>query len=189
MKLDTYLDLLADCTRNTCITDAEGRALTLSIGADRAADMIRSYKKTGSGKVVLVGNGGSAALVSHMQNDLCNSVGVRAMVFTEQPLLTALANDHGYDRAYPRASALWADQNDLLIAVSSSGRSENILKSVEAFRSRGARVITFSGFDSANPLSGLGDINFFVPGTTYGFVETAHGMIMHFLTDRATLEE
>src|SRR5260221_1586958 len=80
------------------ITTRDGRALPLDEGVGRAVELVLSLKSRG--KALLVGNGGSAAIVSHMHNDLCKAVGVRAIVFNEQPLLTALANDDGYETVF-----------------------------------------------------------------------------------------
>lgn len=107
------------------------------------------------------------------------------MVFNEAPLLTALTNDEGYIHAFERCVALWAEPEDVLIAVSSSGRSENILLGVKAARVRGSMVLTLSGFAPENPLRKMGDINFYVPWGTYGPVELSHQALTHFLTDCA----
>lgn len=133
--------------------------------------------------IFIIGNGGSAAIASHVQNDLCKGSGIRAMVFNETPLLTAYANDMSYQEAFNQMLYLWASSGDLLIAISSSGQSENILNAVKTARDRGCLVITFSGFRSENPLRLLGDINFYVPSCEYGIVETAHATILHYITD------
>jgi D-sedoheptulose 7-phosphate isomerase len=164
------------------IQDRAGQNLSLDEGGKAALDLIREAKKS-KAKAVVVGNGGSAAIASHTQNDLCKAVKMRALVFTEQSLLTALANDDGYQTAYETLTKLWAEPNDLLIAISSSGRSENILRAAAAARAAGGRVITMSGFDAANPLRGLGDINFYIPSHSYGHVELAHAALSQFLTD------
>jgi D-sedoheptulose 7-phosphate isomerase len=164
------------------IRDAAGGILSLEDGATAAIDLIRSTK-TGGCKAMVVGNGGSAAIASHMQNDLCDSVGIRALVFTEQPLLTALANDKGYSNAFSSLVKLWAVPGDLLIAISSSGCSENILSSVEFARKAGCRIITMSGFGPDNPLRKGGDVNFYVPSRNYGPVETVHAALAQFLSD------
>ena len=134
---------------------------------------------------MLIGNGGSAAIASHMQNDLCKAVGVRAMVFNEPSLLTALSNDHGYGCVFERPTELWADNGDLLLAISSSGQSENILRAVRASVAQGCQVITFSGFGADNPLRRMGHLNFYVPSQVYGYVELVHSTLAHFLTDCA----
>ena len=135
------------------------------------------------GKIILVGNGGSAAVVSHMHNDICKAAGTRAMVFTEQPLLTALTNDDGYDSAYESMTRLWADPERLIISVSNSGNSVNILRAVDAVRAAGGSVVTLSGFDPSNPLRTSGKINFYIRSNSYGLVETAHAAIGHYITD------
>lgn len=131
----------------------------------------------------IIGNGGSAAIASHVQNDLCKGSGIKAMVFNETPLLTAFANDISYQAAFEHILRLWASPGDLLIAISSSGRSENILNAAKAARELGCTIITLSGFLPNNPLRQMGDINIYVPSGEYGVVETAHGTILHYLTD------
>lgn len=164
------------------IRDAAGAQLSADRGASAALDLLREAK-AGNRTAFVVGNGGSAAIASHMQNDLCKAVGIRALVFTEQPLLTALANDDGYEGAYETMLRLWAAPGDLLVAISSSGRSKNILRTATAARAAGCRVITLYGFAPENPLRLLGDVNFYVPSDSYGHVELIHGALTQFLTD------
>ena len=183
MSTNSYFRKLSECLEGTRVTDREGTVLTLVEGAARAVEMIITHAR----KLMLIGNGGSAAIASHMQNDLCKAVGVRAMVFTEPPLLTALSNDHGYGCTFERPVELWAEPGDLLLAFSSSGQSENILRAVQASRAAGCQVITFSGFRVDNPLRQIGDLNFYVPVQTYGYVEVAHMALAHYLTDGAMM--
>lgn len=183
-NLSEYIHALSGILGEVRVTNREERALPLESAVSQAVEMILALG-VGPRKAMLVGNGGSAALVSHMQNDLCASVGVRALVFNEAPLLTALANDFGYPTAFKRLTELWADAGDLMIAVSSSGKSENILQAVQAAVERGCQVLTFSGFQPGNPLRLSGDINFYAASDIYGFVETAHMTLLHALTDFA----
>jgi D-sedoheptulose 7-phosphate isomerase len=164
------------------IRNAAGESLSADDGGKAALDLIRHAKKRRA-KAVVVGNGGSAAIASHLQNDLCKAVRMRALVFTEQSLLTALANDDGYQTAYETLTKLWAEPDDLMIAISSSGQSENILRAAAAARNAGGRVITMSGFAADNPLRSLGDVNFYIPSDSYGHVELAHAALSQFLTD------
>jgi len=174
---------LFDLILKTQVTNREGQLFSLEEGMTKAVQMISSLGPS-SNKALLIGNGGSAAVASHMQNDLCKAAGVRAMVFNEPPLLTALTNDHGYESAFERLVELWAEANDLLIAISSSGRSENILRAARAAAKRQCQILTFSGFRSDNPLRSTGDINFYIASESYGAVEVAHTILMHSLTDR-----
>ncbi len=136
-------------------------------------------------KVFVLGNGGSAAIAAHIQNDLCNGAGIRALSCQDIPTLTALSNDHGYTSAYERLIEQWAASDDLMIAISSSGESENIIRAVASASAAGCRIVTISGFNSGNKLRQLGVVNFYVPSKHYGHVETIHAIIGHFLTDTA----
>ena len=179
-----YFQTLSESMLTMKVTDRSGAALSLEEGAERAVEMILQTWSD-SRKVMLAGNGGSAAVVSHVHNDLCKAAGVRALVFTEQPLLTALANDDGYGSVFEKPIELWAEPGDLLVTVSSSGKSENIVRALEAARKLGCRIITLSGFGPENPSRQIGELNFYVGSDVYGYVETAHSALLHFLTDRA----
>jgi D-sedoheptulose 7-phosphate isomerase len=177
-----YLSRLSDLLQATEATVGDQTVLAFDQAAEDAAASIQASTERG-GKLLIVANGGSASIASHLQNDLCKACGVQALVFTEAPLLTALSNDDGYDTAYETLTRLWAGRNDLLIAISSSGKSENILRAVAAMRAAGGGVITLSGFGSDNPVRSAGDINFYVRSEHYGLVETAHAAICHYLSD------
>ena len=179
-----YLRTLSELILSTQVTNGIGTALSLDEAAAQAVQMFLIAKRE-SRKVFLTGNGGSAAIVSHVQSDLCKAVGVRALVFTEQPMLTAFANDDGYGSVYERPVQLWAEPGDILWAVSSSGRSENILRGVRAASQLGCEVITFSGFRPDNPLRQMGELNFYIGSEVYGYVETGHAALAHFMTDLA----
>jgi D-sedoheptulose 7-phosphate isomerase len=181
-KLFDYLGELSKLFREMTISDRHGAELQVDQGVDNALDLIRSVRGKGA-NVLVVGNGGSAAIASHLQNDLCKAVGLRSLVFTEQPLLTALSNDDGYEVAYESLVRLWANEGDLLIAISSSGRSNNILNAVSAARARRLNVLTLSGFDGDNPLRKSGDVNLYIPSHSYGLVEIAHAALTQFFTD------
>jgi len=183
-SISNYLQILSNCMLSTEVTDAHGSELNLDEGADRAVEMILNTRQN-SRKIMLTGNGGSSSVVSHVQNDLCKAVGVRALVFTEQPLLTAFANDEGYGSVFEKPIELWAEAGDLLITVSSSGKSENIIRSLKASQNAGCKIITFSGFEADNPSRNSGVLNFYVNSDAYGFVETAHAALLHFMTDQA----
>jgi len=185
-KATSYFKNLNDLLLRAQVTDGHGAVLSLDEGASKAVEIILSVE-SGSGKVMVIGNGGSAAIASHMKSDLCRSVGVRAVTFSEAPLLTALANDYGYGCVFERSVKLWAGTGDLLVAISSSGQSENILRAVEAAAAQGCQIITLSGFRADNPLRRLGGLNFYIPSQDYGYVELAHSALTHFLTDCATM--
>jgi D-sedoheptulose 7-phosphate isomerase len=187
LSATSYLQDLGRVLLSTSATDSKGTEMFLDAAAEKAIDMYLSHRNSHT-KVLLVGNGGSAAIVSHAQNDLCKMLGIKALTFHETSLLTALSNDISYEAAYEWPTQLWAQKGDLLIAVSSSGQSRNILRAVRAAAERGCQVITFSGFKPNNPLRSLGDLNFYVAAKEYGQVEVAHMALNHLLTDLAAAQ-
>lgn len=166
------------------VTDGQGASLSLDVGAEASVQMMVETKSANR-KVLLAGNGGSAAIVSHVQNDLCKATGVRAMVFTEQPLLTAMANDNGYGSVFEWPITMWAEPKDLVLTVSSSGQSENIVRGLKAAKEQGCTIITLSGFKPGNASRQLGDLNFYVPSSVYAYVETAHMALAHYVSTKA----
>ena len=132
-------------------------------------EMIHSSKK-----IILVGNGGSAAMASHVAVDFTKAVGIRAINFNEADLITCFANDYGYENWVANALEVYADQGDLVILISSSGKSQNILNAADKAKNMGLSVITLSGFLSDNPLRKLGDLNLWVDSTEYNIVEMTH---------------
>jgi D-sedoheptulose 7-phosphate isomerase len=180
--LIAYLNRLNESLLSTKASDRDGDSLPAEEASSQSVAHMRAAGESG-GKILLVGNGGSAAIASHMQNDLSKAGKIKALVFTEQPLLTAYSNDDGYETAYESMAKLWAGPNDVLVAISSSGKSENILRTCRVVEAVGGRIITLSGFTPGNPLRSIGDVNFYVESDSYGIVETAHGALGHYLTD------
>jgi len=127
-----------------------------------------------SKKVILVGNGGSAAMASHVAVDFTKASGIRAVNFNEADLITCFANDYGYEHWVEKALEAYADLGDLVILISSSGKSLNIVKGAEKAKSMGLNLITFSGFLSDNPLLKIGDLNLWVNSSEYNIVEMTH---------------
>lgn len=142
-------------------------------------------KASGNGnKIIIVGNGGSAAIASHFSVDLTKSAGIRCVNFNEAGLITCLANDYGHDHWIEKAVEFYGDEGNVLIAVSSSGQSENILDGCKAARkSKFSSVITFSGFRSDNSLRKMGDVNLWVDSKTYNFVESIHQLWLVAIVD------
>lgn len=126
-------------------------------------------------KAIVVGNGGSAAIASHIAVDLTKNALIRAVNFNEPDLITCFANDYGYEQWLAKAIERYGDPGDILIAISSSGRSPNILNACRAARRKEfASVITLSGFSPDNPLRTLGDHNFWAESRAYNLVEATH---------------
>lgn len=189
ISLETYSDNLHSFLDTLEITDKNGKHLDIKEGMSRIFQNLQSVKKTQK-KVMITGNGGSAAIASHLHNDLSKSAKIRAMVFTEIPLLTALSNDISYIAAFREQVNLWTDKDDMLISISSSGRSQNLLDAVRTAQEKGCNpVITITGFRPDNPLRSLGDINLYIPSEEYGYVELAHSVLTHYISDQTSKTE
>ncbi len=139
----------------------------------KAAEMICTVSKKGN-KLIIAGNGGSAAMASHVSVDFTKAAGIRAINFNEANLLTCLSNDYGYEKVFEKAVDFYGDKGDMLILISSSGNSSNVINAAKRAKSLNIEVITFSGFSSNNDLRKLGDINFWVKSKAYNIVEMTH---------------
>ena len=177
-----YYDNLFRYIQKVKVTETNGIELDCIQGIKHAVGLIKT-RIDPAHKIIFIGNGGSAAISSHMATDFWKTGGIRAVSFNDGAQLTCLGNDYGYRHVFEKPIAMFADAGDILIAISSSGRSENILLGVQAARLKGCAVITLSGYDCDNPLSFMGDLNFYVPSNSYGAVEVIHHSICHCILD------
>jgi D-sedoheptulose 7-phosphate isomerase len=185
-----YFDLLGSLPLRAEVTDGKGTSVLLEDFYERAGEMLAQLRQ--GNKLMFVGNGGSASIASHIAVDFNKNVGIPTMSFNDGMMLSALANDEGVDQIFARQVGFFGELGDLLIAISSSGNSQNIVNAVEAARAVGCRVITMSGFKPDNRLRQMGDFNLYVPSGEYGFVEISHLALVHALVDFAmgwTLED
>ena len=131
----------------------------------------------------IVGNGGSAGIASHMANDFLKTLGLRCLTLTDSNLLTCIGNDLGYENVYSMPLKVLMKKEDMLIAISSSGQSPNILKAAQIAKEKGAQVVTLSGFLEDNPLRSLGDLNIWLNSDQYGLIEIGHFFVLHTVVD------
>ena len=164
------------------VTDKHKNGLDFYQGIEAACGLIQSQAESGC-KLMFIGNGASAAISSHMAADYLKNGGLNTVTFNNSSLLTCMGNDYGYEHVFEKPIEISAQKGDVLIAISSSGKSENILLAVDAAKNKRCAVLTLSGFDPDNPLSSLGDINFYVPVKSYGIVEIVHHSICHCILD------
>jgi len=122
-------------------------------------------------------------MASHVTVDLTKVAGVRAINFNEADLLTCFANDYGYEHWVEQALGFYADPIDLVVLISSSGKSSNIVNGAHKAREMKLPLITFSGFDIDNPLRRLGDLNFWAESHSYNIVEMTHHIWLLALVD------
>jgi D-sedoheptulose 7-phosphate isomerase len=151
-----------------------------AVGAALAAvrrEFERCHKR--GGRVWFLGNGGSAGIASHLAVDFTKNGGIRASAMNDAPTLTCLANDFGYDQVFAKQLEYYGRREDVVVIISTSGRSLNILNAANVARTLGCTIYTFSGMNPNNVLRQRGDINFYIPCTDYGIVECSHLILLH----------
>lgn len=181
-KFEKYLAEFKNALETSEVTGVKAEKLSLAEGVKAAGRLIEAAAARGK-KVMLIGNGGSAAIAGHLAVDFWKNAGIRALAFHDASLLTCVGNDYSFEQIFAKPVEMFADAGDVLIAISSSGQSANILNGAKAARQRKCALITLSGFRPDNPLRASGDLNFYVPGNDYGPVESAHHFICHCIYD------
>lgn len=167
---------------NSVFTDLQGQVLDAeTVIQEVLAEFSRVREQ--QAKIMVLGNGGSAAIASHVITDLRNVGGLCALTLHEAAPLTCFANDFGYEQAFAKQISAFANHDDLLIAISSSGQSLNIINAVQAANVTGLSVLTLSGFEVDNPLRKLGHWNCWLDSCHYGLVELGHLFLLHHITD------
>ncbi|GAB5560426.1 MAG: hypothetical protein SynsKO_20730 [Synoicihabitans sp.] len=178
-----YLTVHNIALANLEITDRGGASLEIEDAFDKLCELSVSIRETGR-KKYLIGNGASAAFANHMALDWTKNGGVPTHSFSDSALLTALGNDLGYEEAFAAPLRWYAKDGDLLVTISSSGNSPNIIKTIEVAREKALGVVTVSGLKPDNASRKLGDLNLYIPARTYGIVECAHQVLLHVWLDK-----
>ena len=149
---------------------------------DKSVELILDCKKN-NGKVYVVGNGGSSSIASHISVDFAKVANVPSDTFNNANLITCFANDYGHDNWVKEAIKAYTNKNDILILISSSGTSKNIVNAAQYCKQSKIPLITLSGFRADNPLAELGNINIHVPSNKYNLIEMAHHIILVSIVD------
>lgn len=164
-------------------TDQGGRELPVAEGVGQWVAMTRAIQQRDA-HLYIIGNGGSSGMASHMATDAAKNGRLRAIAFNDPTLLTATGNDLAYDQVFSLPLERLARSGDLLIAISSSGNSPNIVRALEVARGLGVGTVTLTGMRADNKARALGDLNFYVPLPRYGWVESAHQLVLHYWFDQ-----
>lgn len=181
-RVDAFFNAIAECLARTSVT---GESWFIHDGTlQDSITKLRKYCKDAhkrGGKIIFIGNGGSAAIASHMAVDWTKNGGIRSIALNDAPTLTCLANDFGYENVFVKQLEYYATPKDVAIIVSSSGKSENIVRAAKHCDSFGAscKLVTLSGMNPDNYLRRVGDLNFYIPCRDYGLVELSHLCILH----------
>lgn len=174
---------LRACLASLSVWDGAGKALEPDVAFSRLRDATLQLWKTRN-ILYFIGNGASASMASHISADLAKNAYLNTKVFTDLSLITALANDLCYEEVFAEPLRRQMKKGDMLVAISSSGQSANIIKAAQEAMNLGETVVTLSAMKPDNPLRLMGTFNFYVPATTYGLAETSHAAILHFWVDQ-----
>ncbi len=181
-NIDRYFSELGGLFLKTQVTDKNNKTIDFADALERAINLVANQTSNGN-KVIFIGNGGSASIASHQAIDFFKNGGMRAICFNDSSLLTCISNDFSYQQVFEKPIEMFADKGDVLVAISSSGKSENILRGIDAGKRKNCHTITMSGFKPDNPLRYTGELNFYVPSNSYGHVEISHLTLCHCMVD------
>jgi D-sedoheptulose 7-phosphate isomerase len=153
---------------------------------DKLLEIAKTLKKLkkNKNKLLIFGNGGSASISSHASIDFSNNHSLKTMNFSDTSLITCFSNDYGYEKWMSKAINIYGQEKDVLLVVSSSGESKNIINACkEAKKKKFDKIITFTGFKKNNSTNKIGDINIWVNSQSYNFVENTHQILILSIVD------
>lgn len=153
-----------------------------NVGITLLVDTFTRHKEKHS-QLFFIGNGGSSAIASHMTADFMKNGGMNTYSLYDNAVTTCMGNDYGYEHIFSRPMEFLVREGDLVVVISSSGNSKNILNAIETAKNRKAEVITFTGFKADNRAKKMGNINVYVPCEKYGIVESIHNLMLQQIVD------
>ena len=142
---------------------------------------LKNFKK----KIIIFGNGGSANIANHIANDLTNASKIKAISFSDIGMITCYTNDYGFENWVTKAIEYHYEKGDIIILISSSGMSMNMVNAALKCKKEKKYFVTLSGFNKKNKLFKFGNCRFFVNSKSYNHVELAHMQILMSIVDFA----
>lgn len=178
-----YFSLIFSALNETIVTDDKGTLLSLDEGFKRWGERCFDVKEKTNGLIFFCGNGASASMAEHMSHDWFQNAEINTTTCAEVSHLTAISNDIGYDEVFSYRINRIVSDKDIVVGISSSGNSMNIVNALTAAKENGAYTISLSGKGEDNKIRRIGDLNFYVALDTYGEVESAHAVLLHAALD------
>ena len=178
-----YIEELIEKLYGTTVKKkGEGQCYGYEAGVEMLLDVFFRHKAKQS-MLFFIGNGGSSAIASHMTADFMKNGGMNTYSLYDNAVTTCMGNDYGYEYIFPKPMEFLVREGDLVVAISSSGNSPNIINGINTAREKKAEVITFTGFAEDNQARRLGDVNLYVPCGKYGVVESIHNLVLQQIVD------
>lgn len=180
---NSYINFLMEKVENTEIWNGTSdKCADYDAGIQFLVDIFAKHKREQS-RLFFIGNGGSSAIASHMTADFMKNGGMNTYSLYDNAVTTCMGNDYGYEYIFSRPMDFLIKEGDLVVAISSSGNSQNIINAIETAKNKRATVITLTGFKSDNKAKQMGDVNIYVPCDKYGVVESIHNLILQQIVD------
>ncbi|OUM88994.1 MAG: hypothetical protein BAA01_10280 [Bacillus thermozeamaize] len=175
----SYINEIHEALSGMIVTDRIGNTMDSDEGLMRWVEKAKKVRDEDKGVFFFAGNGASATMAEHFSHDCTQNAGIISFTNAETSALTAISNDISFEEVFSTKIRKLLTEKDVLVTISSSGNSPNIIKAIEAARSKGAFVVTLSGKSAENKSRQMGDLNFYIPADTYGLVESAHAVLLH----------
>jgi len=152
---------------------------------DQLLDAVNLIKRiTSNNSIHIFGNGGSASIASHFSMDLTNNSKIKCLSYNDPAIITCYANNFQFENWISRAIEKYGKKNDILILISSSGKSKNMVNGLKSARlKKFKKIITFTGFEKINYLSKNSDINFWINSKEYNVIENSHQFYLLMIVD------
>jgi D-sedoheptulose 7-phosphate isomerase len=176
MKLNKFNDYLKDYFSILNKID--------KIQLEKILKKLESYNKKHKGNIWIFGNGGSHATSSHIATDFTKNTKIKMSTISDANQITCFSNDYGYENWISTALKKYASKKDLVILVSSSGNSQNIINAAKFCKNNKVFLITLTGFNKKNKLNPYGNLSLWIDSKSYNFVELAHLQILTYLVDK-----
>lgn len=173
-----YFDDIKEALNQLIATDGNGNVLDTDEALEKWVDVCEEKRKE-RGMFFFCGNGASATMAEHMSHDCFQNADFLTQTCSETSHITAISNDVSYEDVFAYRIGKMLKETDMLITISSSGNSPNVIKAIKTAKELGVFVVTVSGKKEDNQSRRLGDLNFYVPLETYGMVESAHAVLLH----------
>lgn len=178
-----YLKKMIHCLEETQISNNAGISCAdYEEGIEQLLGFFSEVKRVGK-QLFFIGNGGSAAIASHMTADFMKNGGMKTYSLYDNSVTTCMGNDYGYEYIFSRPLEFLGNEGDLLVAISSSGNSQNIVNAIDVAKKKSMKLVTFTGFQKDNRIRTRGDWNIYVPVSHYGMVESIHNLILQQIVD------
>lgn len=177
-----YRNDLNEAMNKIIVTNGKNIGIEINKALEQWVTQSEEIRKK-NGTFFFCGNGASATIAEHLSHDCFQNADFMTYTCSETSHITAISNDISYEDVFAYRIGKMLCGNDMLITISSSGNSSNIIKAIQTAKEKDVFVVTLSGKDSDNRSRKLGNLNFYVPLATYGMVESAHAMLMHIWLD------